>query len=315
MPGIGIVYNRNAGKHNRFRKQLDERLVSLLGDSGVLRESSSIDQIDQVAKEFLDKNIDILGICGGDGSNHYVLSSFIRLYGTRQLPKVALLCSGTHNAHADSIGIRGNPTKILDNIVHKHNHREQFEIIHRNIMQINDGETIRYGFTMATGFMQRFMEDLNVTHQGDSVAKTAQRLLSWIGSWMVNGNKIRKVFELQPARVIVDNHRLEWEKINGISISAMERLGLGFTPYPRAGEKLGYFAMSVLRVSPNTFLRLMWDYKRSKIPTHPDQINGLCASIIQEAQTPLAYVLDGEIYKGSPRLEVTAGPVIDIIAR
>ncbi len=315
MPGIGIVCNPNAGKHNSYRKQLGERLASCVGANGTVRETSSVDEIDQVAKDFLSNNIDILGISGGDGSNHFTLSTFIKVYNDAPLPKVAFLCGGTHNAHAASIGIRGTPEKLLENIAGKYHDGESFELIHRNILRVNDGSAVRYGFTLATGFMHRFMEDL-VVHQGDSVVKTARKLSSWIGSWIIHGEKIRKAFEPQPARVIVDHQCLAWERINGISASAMERLGLGFTPYLRAGDKPGYFPFSVMRVSPSTFVtKLMWDYKKSRIPTHPDQINDICTSILLEAQSPVGYVLDGEIYSGSPRIEVTTGPGFDLIVR
>jgi diacylglycerol kinase (ATP) len=314
MPGIGVICNRNAGKHNPFCKHLDTRLTSLIGTDGSLRETTSVDEIDQIANDFLANNIDILGICGGDGSNHFTLSTFIRVYNGAPLPKVAFLCGGTHNSHAASIGIHGNPEKLLENIVRKYRNGAAFELTHRNILQVNDGTAVRYGFTLATGFMHRFMEDL-VVHEGDSVAKTAGKLFSWIGSWIIHGEKIRSAFEPQPAQVTVDHQCLAWERINGVSTSAMERLGLGFAPYPRAGEKRGYFPFNVLRVSPTTFIRLMWDYKKSRIPTHPDQINDICTSLLLEAQTEVGYVLDGEIYRGSSRLEVTTGPGFDFITR
>jgi diacylglycerol kinase (ATP) len=314
MPGIGIVCNRNAGKHNPFWKNLDERLASLVGTNGIVRQTASLDEIDQVAKDFLANNIEILGISGGDGSNHYTLSTFIKVYSGTPLPQVAFLCGGTHNAHAASIGIDGNPETLLQNIVRKYHNGEAFERIRRHILQVNDGSAVRYGFTLATGFMHRFMEDL-VGHEGDSVAKTAKMLFSWVGSWIVSGKKIRAAFELQPTRVTVDHQRLAWEHINGVSASAMERLGLGFTPYPRAGEKNGYFPFSVMRVTPTTFIRLMWDYKKSRVPTHPDQINDICTSLLLETQTPVAYVLDGELYRGSTHFEITTGPGFDLIIR
>ena len=89
MPGIGIILNRNAGKKRAFRGQIGEKLAFVLGDPGSLKETSSIDEIDDVAKAFLDREIDILGIGGGDGSNHYTLTTFIKTYGERPLPRVA----------------------------------------------------------------------------------------------------------------------------------------------------------------------------------------------------------------------------------
>ena len=104
MAGIGIIVNRNAARVRSFRGRIGEKLGFILGDPASLRETFEVSEIEDVARLFLDREIDILGIGGGDGSNQRVLSTFTRIYGDHPLPRVLLLRGGTHTggfAYAD----------------------------------------------------------------------------------------------------------------------------------------------------------------------------------------------------------------------
>ncbi len=312
MPGIGIIFNRNAGKKRPFRGQIGEKLAFVLGDPSSLKETSSIDQIDDVAKTFMEREIDILGISGGDGSNHYTLSTFIKVYGDRPLPRVAFLCGGTHNAHAHSIGVTGNPEKLLEKIMRKYHTKEHFDVTRRKVLRVDNGKDIHYGFSMATGFMYRFYRELHI-RQDDSQLKVAGLIASWLGSWLMHGKKIREVFRPEPGRITVGGETLPWEVNNGLSCSTMEKLGMGFTPYPRANETPQTFQTGAFKIKPRAFVSIMWTFKSGRIPVHPDHFNDITDHVVLEAERPVSYVFDGEIYHGGPRLEIRTGPPIDII--
>ena len=312
MPGIGIILNRNAGKKRAFRGQIGEKLAFVLGDPGSLKETSSIDEIDDVAKAFLDREIDILGIGGGDGSNHYTLTTFIKTYGERPLPRVAFLCGGTHNAHAYSIGVKGKPEKLLEKIMRKYHTKERFDVTRRKVLWVDDGRDVHYGFSMATGFMYRFYRQLHI-QQDDSQLKVAGRIAAWFGSWLTHGKMIREVFRLEPGKITVNGESLPWEVNNGVSCSTMEKLGLGFTPYPRANETLKTFQTGAFKIKPRTFARIMWTFKGGGIPVHPDHFNDITDHVVLEAERPISYVFDGEIYHGGNRLEIRTGPPVDIL--
>jgi diacylglycerol kinase (ATP) len=312
MAGIGIILNRNAGKQQPFRGRIGEKLAYVLGEPDSLRETSSIEDIDDVARAFLERNIDVLGISGGDGSNHYTLSTFVKLYGDYPLPMIAFLRGGTHNAHAQSIGIEGSPESILERIVRRYHSGGKLPSVRRKLLKIDDGNGVRYGFSMATGFMYRFYQELHI-RQDDTTAKVVMLILSWLGSYMIRGKKIREMFRLEPGTITLSGTPLPWKENNGISCSTMERLGLGFTPYPRANETIDKFQMAALRIKIADFIRLLWDFKRGRVPSHPDQINTITESVLLEAEQPVSYVLDGELYHGTKRLEVVTGPQIRLV--
>lgn len=312
MSGIGIILNRNAGKNRAYRGQIGEKLAFVLGDPDSLQQTSSVNEIDRVAAAFRDRDIDILGISGGDGSNHYTLSTFIEVYGDKPLPKVAFLCGGTHNAHAASIGVRGTPEKLLQAIVQKYQTRERLDSTRRKILRVNDGTGVRYGFSLATGFMYRFYQELHI-RQDDTPLKVAALIASWFGSYFVRGKKIQEMFRLDPGRITINGETLPWEKNNGVSCSAMEKLGLGFTPYPRANETPHTFQAGAFCIRPGSFARIMWNFKRGRIPEHPEFHCTITDSLELQAEEPVSYVLDGELYHGGPRLEVNTGPQLEII--
>ena len=56
------------------------RLARTLGNRGVLREAHWIDELYRIAEDFQRLEIDVLGISGGDGTNHVTLTGFIDVY-------------------------------------------------------------------------------------------------------------------------------------------------------------------------------------------------------------------------------------------
>jgi len=312
MGGIGIILNKNAGKNRVFRGKVGEKLTFVLGDPESLRQTGSVDEIGEVAEAFRERDIEILGIGGGDGSNHYTLSRFIDVYGDKPLPKVAFLLGGTHNAHGLSLGLSGKPEQLLERIMRKYHAGERFDITRRKMLRVDDGKRVHHGFSMATGFMYRFYHDLHM-RQDDSQLKVAALIASLFWSFFTHGKRVEDLFRLEPGRITVSGRDLGWEVNNGVSCSVMEMLGLGFEAYPRANETPQTFQTGAFKCKPKTFARVMWDFKRGRIPRHPDHFNDISDHVVQESEQPISYVMDGEIYHGTQRLEIRTGPPLDLI--
>ena len=64
--------------------------------------------------------VEILGLNGGDGTNHVTLSAFIRVYGDTPRSKNAFLRGGTMNTVDDACGIFGTPETPLYNLIEKY---------------------------------------------------------------------------------------------------------------------------------------------------------------------------------------------------
>src|SRR4029077_17302845 len=114
--GIGVIYNPRSGFHRRDPRAV-RRLIRLLGPNGAIREVRSIEALYRAAEEFRTIDIDVLGICGGDGTSGVTIGAFLDVYASQTLPRIALLRGGTANAIADSVGVqRGGPERVLTRV-------------------------------------------------------------------------------------------------------------------------------------------------------------------------------------------------------
>jgi diacylglycerol kinase (ATP) len=307
MAGIGIIVNRNAKKGQSFRGPVGEKLGFILGDPQSLRETFEVSEIESVAGLFMEREIDILGIGGGDGSNQQVLSTFIRVYGNHRLPKVLFLRGGTHNACARTIGLKGTPEGILERVVRKYHANERIETTCRNMLRLEDDSGVSYGFTLATGFLYRFFERMH-RGQHDSPWKVASLIASLFGSFFARSAKIDELFHPPPAHVTVDGEAFDWESCNGVAASTMEQVGLGMKPFSRANEIPGTFHALVFRIRPGRFARVSWRLLRGRLENHPQHLNTVTDSLVIESDEPIPYALDGDLFRGGPCLEISTGP-------
>ena len=154
MAGIGLVVNPNA-KKNKNLHGIEDTFARLLGDLGIVRVTKKPDEISEVAREFLDREIDILVVSGGDGTCHLTLTKFIPVYGSIELPLIVHTRSGTMNTVANSLnGIKGTPEKIVSTVVGKYRRSEPFTLTERNILKANGW----YGFIIGSGLSANFIQ-------------------------------------------------------------------------------------------------------------------------------------------------------------
>ena len=119
MAGIGIITNPHA-KSNKQDPFKQETMSYLLGKQGDFRITKSLDELKTVAKEFLENNISVLAINGGDGTIMRTLTIFKEIYKDHPLPLVAVLPGGTANVLAQNLKIKDSPELCLMKLVEMH---------------------------------------------------------------------------------------------------------------------------------------------------------------------------------------------------
>jgi diacylglycerol kinase (ATP) len=154
MPGIGIINNPFSRKNRRNPDGL-ETLRRIVGDAGLVASSSSVEEVREILHGFRQAGIEILGINGGDGSNHVVLTALVQEYGDAALPRIAFLRGGTMNTISNSCGIRGSPVRILRRLVGKLVAGQPFDTIQRDTLRIGEG----IGLTFGNGLIQSFLAE------------------------------------------------------------------------------------------------------------------------------------------------------------
>lgn len=93
MPGIGVVLNPYS-RSNRKNPWRAEELGFIVGDKGSCHATHSIEDVEILAGQFKERQIEVLGLSGGDGTYQKTLTTFVKVYGAAPLPKIALLGGG-----------------------------------------------------------------------------------------------------------------------------------------------------------------------------------------------------------------------------
>lgn len=313
MSGIGVVLNPKSRKNLRDPGAAT-RLARQLGDHGVVREARSLDELRRIAEDFRSLEIDVLGISGGDGTNHVTLTGFIDVYGGHALPDVAFLRGGTMNTVANSIGVvRGKPEGLLARLVRSYAERatEPLYNVERPIMRI--GNT--YGFLFGTGAVYGFLAEY---YRGGepSPAVAARTLLRGVGSALVGGEVVRRI--VQPFRGSVElDDGTAWEEREYFAIAGgtIDQIGLRFRPFYRHAEREGAFHLLGIHTTPMGFVRDLPRIYRAQ-PMRPGKTFEALPTraVIHGHDGVVRYMIDGDLHETRGPLEVTMGPKVRIVA-
>jgi diacylglycerol kinase (ATP) len=308
MSGIGVVTNPHS-RRNRHNPHLVQQLAYILGERGRLDEPASPEGMEKVAETFLDHEVDVLCINGGDGTGHVVLSAFARVYGDRPLPMVSLLRGGTMNTVASGLGVRGTPSDLLARVVRMYHEREPFALTERNLLCVDDRY---YGFLFGNGIVSNFLEAYYAGTEPTPL-KAALLLLRASLSALIQGSLARRLLRPVEARVSLDG--VDWPAATYTAILAgtVDNIGLGFRPFYLAPSHPGWFHALGLACTPAGIVRIMPDVYRG-LPTHnPDVHSRLAQTMRIEADRPMSYTVDGDFHGGGQVVQITVGPRIQLV--
>jgi diacylglycerol kinase (ATP) len=313
MSGIGVVFNPRSRKNLRDPGAAS-RLARKLGDHGVVREARSIDELYDIARDFQKLDIDVLGISGGDGTNHVTLTGFIDVYGGHALPDVAFLRGGTMNTVANSIGVRKEkPEGLLGRLVRAYAERASESLcnVERRLMRI--GNT--YGFLFGTGAIYGYLAEYY--RGGEPSPKVAAAtLLRGVGSALVGGEVVHRI--VQPFRGWVElEDGTTWEKRDYFAVGGgtIDQIGLNFRPFRRSGERDGAFHLLGITTTAMGFVRDLPRIWRAE-PMRPGKTYEAtpARAVIHSEDGVVRHMIDGDLHEVKGPLEVEIGPKVRIVA-
>ncbi len=308
MPGIGVVLNPHSKRYKNNPEKL-HRMGFIVGEKASLASTQDLTDIRRVAEEFKKKEIEILALSGGDGTNHITLTHFINVYGDQPLPKIALLRGGTLNTVAYSCGISGSPEKNLSNLIYKYHDDEPFETTELDMMRIND----HYGFIWGCGVISRFMESY-YENGIPSPPQAAWTLIRSISSALINGKFASHMFEPMEAEVTVDGQKWDLPNYSAIFSGSVPYLGLAFKVFYLARKVKKFHAIG-FSVKPRTvlpYVPAMFFGKPSGCPNHVEQA---ATEMIVKLAKPSGYTIDGDIYPPLDTFTIRTGPRLTIIVK
>ena len=309
MPGIGVILNPRAGS-NRKRPERLRHFTELVGEDGLVRATESLEEMDEVAHELRARSIDILAVCGGDGSFFRSLSALVRAYDGEPLPRFLPLRAGSMNTIARSLLWRhGTPERVLERTVADYRAGRPFETTERHLIGV-DGH--HFGFMVGSAAVVNF---LRVYYGGTGRGRwAAAKLVGRVVASAVAGTALaRTVFQRTEADIDCDGDRVPHRRFTVIYASSITDIGLGFKATYLATRKPGFFHLLAGPVRAGQVIGCLRRLRHGW-PLEVDELyDNLAAHVHVEFARPSEYMIDGDVLGAVNRLDMTTGPRLSII--
>lgn len=311
MSGIGVVVNPLAGR-NRGRTDRADRLGTVLGSHGWVRETASLEHLADVAEECRARAVDVLGVCGGDGTLARTLSALVRAYGGQALPRIVPLRAGTMNTVARAIGCPAwHPERMLAEVVGTYREGGQLEAPKHQLLSVNGTD---YGFMVGAGVPVEFLRLYYAQAQRGAAA--ALRVLALLcGALFRRDPVVDRVFARRAAAVAGDGIPLPFATYSVIYASTIEEIGLGFRPTPRARQQRDRFQIFAGEVGAAEFVRSLAAIRCGRATGLRSISDAVVSVLTVEFADPTAYMIDGDIMEATARLAIVPGPVVRVVRR
>lgn len=311
MSVIGVVVNPRAGR-NRGVHDRAWRLGSVLGADGWVREPRTLEHLADVAVECRERGVEIVGVCGGDGTLARTLSALVRAYGSERLPGIVPLRAGTMNTVARAVGApRWQPERLLAEVVDGCKRGRRLDASEYQLLEVNGRD---YGFMVGVGVPVEFLR-LYYDRPRQGARAAAGLLFTLAGSVMSGGALVRKLFEPRAATLVCDGERVPFDAFSVIYASTIEDIGLGFRPTYRARERPGYMHVFAGPIGAAELLRCLPNMRRGQPTGAPRVYDALARTLSLELERPTQFMIDGDLMDPVARIAVRHGPVVRVIRR
>jgi diacylglycerol kinase family enzyme len=337
---IGVITNPNSRK-NRNRPDRAERLQRIVGDMGEVHETTSLDSIKPVLREFLRKRARYWVADGGDGALHWMLRMGMEVLQEDEfvgqsftLPTTLPTKGGTIDFVANNVGIEGDAEGILATLRRRIERGAVIEETEVDSMVI-DGEQLvdgaivpfrTYGFACAAGgigqrFYTKYYSDpdpnprtiVKVVASTVASAPIALSPLSKLPFGKMS-SYAREMFAPVSCKVTLDGMVLPGTEFSGVHVASMSiNLGNVLKFFGKADQP-GLMNALVGTPSPWGIIRNIPRMVRAQEMRGKNVLDRPCREMIVDAvgDELLAPVIDGEYYRQVKKLVFRVGPRVRI---
>ncbi len=307
MKAIGIIHNPRSKKNMKHPAMLDT-LKEIVGKYGTVFAPFSFDELTEVAKEIKKDKYEIIGVNGGDGTNHQIITRLIDVYQSERLPLVAHLRGGTMNTVSNALyGIKGSVSNITKKLVEHYKENRPFKTKTSKVLNING----RYGFMFGTGFVANLM-DIYYEGGNPGPVKALQIIYKAIASAILSTDYVDKLFQSIIAEVIIDGKKLDFKEYSVIVSSAIRNIGLNFRAIYRAEELPDRIHVFAGKATAFEVMRRLRRLYVGHEPDFKDLTDALAKTVEIKSSVPLKYTIDGDMYMDT-LIIVSPGPLVSYI--
>ena len=307
MPGIGIITNPHS-KLNKRNPQTPQLLGYILGEHGRLAVTQSLQDLSRVAVKFRDSNIEILAINGGDGTISKTLTAFLEAYGSKPLPKIALLRGGTMNVLANNLGISGTPPRILFRLCEAY--AGDTPLQSQTLTSLNvEGAC---GFLYADGVAYNVLDEFYQNKTGPIGA--AWLIVKLAISALLKGQMFYRLIQPQKLKLKSDDREVEHSSLC-IMAASIEKMPYGIKLFPSARQNpMAFQYFSVRCAAEKLISKIASIALLNKPKDYESKLGGTSTSLSIKATPGYTYSLDGELFQStSVSVTIKTGPKIEFI--
>lgn len=309
LSGIGVVFNPNAGS-NRWKTRRPQRFAEIVGDDGFVRVTPDLDSIATVATELAERRVDIVAVCGGDGSQFRTLSALRKVWPDETLPLFLPLRAGTMNYIARSIGcMRGGPAHVLAHVVRDYRHGRTHDVVTRHLLLVN-GE--HAGFVVGCGVVVNYLR-LYYSEPRQGPVTAIRLLVRLVASATAGTSLVRGVFRRVEADVDCDDERVPFRTFTVMLAGTITHVALGFKPMYLAARKRRHFHFLAGPIGPLRLARKIVRFHRGFPLEEPDFYDNLARVVTIRFATPTGFMMDGDVLDPADTLTITTGPLLSMI--
>jgi diacylglycerol kinase family enzyme len=312
MSGFGIVNNPRA-RRNLRAPGTAARLRTLLDADGEVADAGTREELARVVERFKSQDIDLLGVNGGDGTGHVVLTALAEAYRDAPLPSLALLRGGSMNTVADAHDVRGTPESIVKALLERRRAGTPLRTVERDLLSVTaDRAAPRFGFLFGTGAVVTFLDAFYAT--GHPTRGTAAALVvRAVASALVKGRFAQALTARERLRVSSDGDEWPDGAYLAVMAGAVPEIGFGCRPFARCDEQPGFF--HVVGVTGSTFqisvhLPRIWSgrpWRRSLA------LDAVTRDLLVEGAGAVRFTVDGDLYEAREHVRIRTGPPVRVV--
>ena len=289
----------------------DERRIkglrAIAGSRAVIFATEKRELVDAVVEGARERGVGTVAVIGGDGTISSVLTALHRVYADAPLPRIALLRGGTMNTTANAFDVpRKQPEELLRRLLTA----RAETIVRRATLRVDS----RLGFLFSTGAMVGFLDAMYGSRDSGQGSLRVLSLLAR-GSFhaLTGGELIDRIETPLRASICVDDEQHPARRYAVLAAGTIERIGLGFRPFPRAGECHNQFQLFAFHGSLQSLARQLSRIRRGQPIQKGLGFDPLAKRLqIESEDGGFRYALDGDIYEAHSALAVEAGPELEI---
>lgn len=304
-----MVVNPHAGRRAHVDRRV-ARFRTIVGDHGLVRVTPDVGAIEAVARELAAAQVDILAVCGGDGTHFRTLSALRRIYDGAALPLFLPLRGGTMNYIARSIGcMRGSPEHVLAHVAHDYRHGRTHDVVERQLLLVNDEYA---GFVMGCGLVANYLA-LYYDEPAPGPWTAVRLLVRLIASAAAGTSLVRGVFRRVEADVDCDGERVPFRTFTMILAGTVTNVALGFKPMYLAARKRHHFHLLAGPVQPLRIARKILRVRRGYPLDEPELYDNLAREVTVRFAAPTRFMMDGDLIEPVEALRLRTGPTVSMI--